>query len=32
MFREPLNGLVCEVPVDDSIEMWILSPGKVIKL
>jgi nucleoside-diphosphate-sugar epimerase len=30
MFREPLNGVVCEVPVDDSIEMWILSPGKVI--
>ena len=30
MFREPLNGVVCEVPVEDSIEMWILSPGKVI--
>ncbi len=30
MFREPLNGLVCEVPVEDSIEMWILSPGKVL--
>jgi len=30
MFREPLNGVVCEVPVDDTIEMWILSPGKVI--
>jgi nucleoside-diphosphate-sugar epimerase len=30
MFREPLNGIVCEVPVEDSIEMWILSPGKVI--
>lgn len=30
MFREPLNGMVCEVPVDDSIEMWILSPGKVL--
>ena len=30
MFREPLNGVVCEVPVDDSIEMWILSPGKVL--
>ena len=30
MFREPLNGLVCEVPVADSIEMWILSPGKVL--
>jgi nucleoside-diphosphate-sugar epimerase len=30
MFREPLNGTVCEVPVEDSIEMWILSPGKVL--
>ncbi len=30
MFREPLNGMVCEVPVEDSIEMWILSPGKVL--
>ena len=30
MFREPLNGAICEVPVEDSIEMWILSPGKVI--
>jgi nucleoside-diphosphate-sugar epimerase len=30
MFREPLNGVVCEVPVEESIEMWILSPGKVI--
>ena len=30
MFREPLNGEVCEVPVEDSIEMWILSPGKVL--
>ncbi|MEO8164641.1 MAG: D-erythronate dehydrogenase [Betaproteobacteria bacterium] len=30
MFREPLNGVVCEVPVHDTIEMWILSPGKVI--
>ena len=30
MFREPLNGIVCEVPVEDSIEMWILSPGKVL--
>ncbi len=30
MFREPLNGVICEVPVHDSIEMWILSPGKVI--
>ena len=30
MFREPLNGEICEVPVEDSIEMWILSPGKVI--
>lgn len=30
MFREPLNGVVCEVPVEDTIEMWILSPGKVI--
>ena len=30
MFREPLNGVICEVPVEDSIEMWILSPGKVL--
>ena len=30
MFREPLSGVVCEVPVEDSIEMWILSPGKVL--
>ena len=30
MFREPLNGAVCEVPVEDTIEMWILSPRKVI--
>ena len=30
MFREPLNGVICEVPVADSIEMWILSPGKVL--
>jgi nucleoside-diphosphate-sugar epimerase len=30
MFREPLNGMVCEVPVEASTEMWILSPGKVI--
>ncbi len=30
MFREPLNGIVCECPVDDTVEMWILSPGKVI--
>jgi nucleoside-diphosphate-sugar epimerase len=30
MFREPLNGLVCECPVDDSVEMWVLSPNKVL--
>jgi nucleoside-diphosphate-sugar epimerase len=30
MFREPLNGLACEVPVEASTEMWILSPGKVL--
>ncbi|HWA13678.1 MAG TPA: D-erythronate dehydrogenase [Burkholderiales bacterium] len=30
MFREPLNGTVCEVPVEASTEMWILSPGKVL--
>jgi nucleoside-diphosphate-sugar epimerase len=30
MFREPLNGVVCECPVDDTVEMWILSPGKVL--
>ena len=22
--------MICEVPVEDNIEMWILSPGKVI--
>lgn len=30
MFREPLNGVACEVPVEPSTEMWILSPGKVL--
>ena len=30
MFREPLNGVVCECPVDDTVEMWILSPAKVL--
>jgi nucleoside-diphosphate-sugar epimerase len=30
MFREPLNGVVCEVPVEESTQMWILSPAKVI--
>jgi len=30
MFREPLNGVTCEVPVEASTEMWILSPGKVL--
>jgi D-erythronate 2-dehydrogenase len=30
MFREPLNGVVCECPVDDTVEIWILSPGKVL--
>ena len=31
MFREPLNGVVCEVPVEDSTELWILSPRQVIE-
>jgi nucleoside-diphosphate-sugar epimerase len=31
MFREPMNGVVCEVPVGDSTELWILSPGRVIE-
>ena len=31
MFREPLNGGVCEVPVGDSTELWILSPRQVIE-
>ncbi|MEO8628122.1 MAG: D-erythronate dehydrogenase [Betaproteobacteria bacterium] len=31
MFREPLNGVVCDVPVDDSTELWILSPAQVIE-
>ncbi|HWH46620.1 MAG TPA: D-erythronate dehydrogenase [Burkholderiales bacterium] len=31
MFREPLNGEVCEVPVADSTELWILSPGQVLE-
>jgi nucleoside-diphosphate-sugar epimerase len=30
MFREPLNGLVCECPVDDSTELWVLSPKQAI--
>jgi nucleoside-diphosphate-sugar epimerase len=30
MFREPLNGVVCEVPVEESTQMWILSPARVI--
>ena len=30
MFREPLNGVVCECPVDGSVEMWVLSPNKVL--
>ncbi|MEO5863081.1 MAG: D-erythronate dehydrogenase [Burkholderiales bacterium] len=30
MFREPLNGVVCECPVDDSVEMLVLSPKKVL--
>ena len=30
MFREPLNGVACEVPVEESTQMWILSPEKVI--
>lgn len=30
MFREPLNGVVCEVPVEESTHMWILSPAKVV--
>ena len=31
MFREPLNGVVCECPVDDSTELWILSPRQAIE-
>ena len=31
MFREPLNGVVCECPVDDSTELWVLSPRQVIE-
>jgi nucleoside-diphosphate-sugar epimerase len=31
MFREPLNGLVCECPVDDSTELWVLSPRQAIE-
>ena len=31
MFREPLNGERCECPVDDSTELWILSPAQVIE-
>lgn len=31
MFREPLNGVVCECPVDDSTELWILSPKQAIE-
>jgi nucleoside-diphosphate-sugar epimerase len=31
MFREPLNGQVCECPVDDSTELWVLSPRQAIE-
>jgi nucleoside-diphosphate-sugar epimerase len=31
MFREPLNGAVCECPVDDSTQLWILSPKQAIE-
>jgi nucleoside-diphosphate-sugar epimerase len=31
MFREPLNGVVCECPVDDSTELWVLSPKQAIE-
>jgi D-erythronate 2-dehydrogenase len=31
MFREPLNGIVCECPVDDSTELWVLSPKQAIE-
>jgi hypothetical protein len=31
MFREPLNGVVCECPVDDATELWILSPKQAIE-
>ncbi|HUF20915.1 MAG TPA: D-erythronate dehydrogenase [Burkholderiales bacterium] len=30
MFREPLNGQVCECPVDAATGLWILSPKQVI--
>ena len=30
MFREPLNGVICECPVDDTVEIWILSPRQVL--
>ena len=31
MFREPLNGEVCDCPVDESTGLWILSPKQVIE-
>jgi D-erythronate 2-dehydrogenase len=31
MFREPLNGQVCECPVDAATGLWILSPKQVIE-
>jgi nucleoside-diphosphate-sugar epimerase len=31
MFREPLNGVVCECPVDDLTELWILSPKQAVE-
>ena len=31
MFREPLNGEICECPVDDATELWVLSPKQVIE-
>jgi nucleoside-diphosphate-sugar epimerase len=31
MFREPLNGVVCECPVSDATGIWILSPRQAVE-
>ena len=30
IFREPLNGVVCECPVPESTGIWLLSPRRVV--
>jgi len=31
MFREPLNGVICECPVSDATGIWILSPRQAVE-